>query len=154
MRTKISDEYIRGLVEGDGSFTFSTTTSKRADGSVVKSKVPAFMISMHVRDYDLLCKVRDSMGLDSKVYIYGPYESKDNYNRGKKAVLTVREIGNLKNVVVPFFYNKLVGNRGIQFNDWLGTIGIDPSISEGYKIIYRLHKNGYYAKNAKIAQKV
>lgn len=146
MRQKPSYEYIRGFVEGEGSFNFTSNSYKRMDGTIRKENIPTFSISMHARDYDLLCKIRDVMDLDSNVYLFEPY-IKDGYKRGKKAFLTVREIGNLKNIVVPFFYNRLVGSKGIQFDDWLVTIGKDPLIPERFKIIYRLHKNGFYKNN-------
>ncbi len=41
---KLSYEYIRGLVEGEGCFTFYPTTKKK-DGSY--SKITAFVIGMH-----------------------------------------------------------------------------------------------------------
>jgi len=153
MVKKPSYEYIRGLVEGSGNFTFTSNSYKRADGSTKKSKIPTFTVSMHARDYDLLCKVRDTIGLDNKVYMFEGY-TKDGYNRGKKTFLTVREIGSLKDTIVPFFYGRLVGSRGAQFNDWLTTIGRDPLISEGFRIIYRLHKNGFYKNNPKFVHNV
>ena len=66
----------------------------------------------------------------------------------------MREIGNLKNVIVPFFYNKLAGYRRTQFDKWLEDIGKDPRVPESYKIIYRLHKNNFYKNNQKFVDDV
>jgi len=110
---KLSYEYIRGLTEGEGTFTFSTSHKLRR-------KVPAFALRMHVRDKGLLEIVRDSMGLKNKIYEYD-YKRNDGYKRGPQAILIVREFGQLKNIIVPFFYKRLKGNKGKQFNDWLET---------------------------------
>src|SRR3989344_3681635 len=117
-------DYIRGLVDGEGSFSFSTVTRRLADGEVKRFKIPTFAIGMHERDEDLLIAVRDTIGLPNKVYNYQP-SYKDGYNRGRKAFLIVREFGSLKNIIIPFFYDNLAGFKAIQFNDWLEKIGSD-----------------------------
>ncbi|MDD5710559.1 MAG: LAGLIDADG family homing endonuclease [Candidatus Colwellbacteria bacterium] len=139
LHRKLSCEYIRGLVEGEGSFTFSAwrRTEKR---------VPSFQIKMHARNIDLLRGIRDELGLKNKVYVYH-YPGHDGAKRGPQAMLIVREIGSLKNTIIPLFYNKLAGNRAFEFENWLERIGGDPWVPESYKILYRLHKNGYYRKN-------
>ncbi len=148
MEKKISYEYIRGLIEGEGSFVFTSNSRKNALGEIKKIKIPTFVIGMHERDEPLLCLARDRMGLGNRVYNYKS-SNRDGYNRGRKAFLIVREIGSLKNIVVPFFYDHLIGFKGVQFNKWLDDIGLDPDVPESYKIIYRLHGNGYYKKNPK-----
>jgi len=144
----LSYEYIRGLIEGEGSFTFSTRTRRLPNGKIERFKIPAFAIGMHERDEALLLRVRDTLGLPNKVYNY-QQSNKDGINRGRKAFLIVREIGSLKNIIIPFFYNRLVGHKAIQFNEWLEKIRNDPMVPEGYDILYRLHINGYYAENPK-----
>ena len=141
LKPKLTYDYIKGLVEGEGNFTFSTIKKR-------KRRVPAFQLKMHVRDAGLITAVRDTMGLTNKIYIYD-HPGHDGAKRQPYVLLIVREIGNLKNIVVPFFYNRLVGSKGSQFDNWLDTIGHDPWIPESYKVIYRLHKNGYYRKNPK-----
>src|SRR3989344_8583331 len=138
---KLTHDYIRGLIEGEGTFTFSTYKAR-------ERKVPSFQLKMSVRDTALIQGVVDTLGLDSRVYVYN-HQGHDGHERQRQAMLIVREIGNLKNIVVPFFYNQLAGNKAFQFEDWLECIGHDPWVPESYKIIYRLHKNGYYKKNPK-----
>src|SRR5437764_1363652 len=134
----LSYEYIRGLVEGEGCFTFST--SKTISGGIItKRKVPAFAIGMHERDQDLLYLVRDTLGLKNKVYNYKSPQY-NGHKRGRKAILIVREFGPLKNVIVPFFYKRLQGNKGKQFEAWLEKIGTDPDVPETYKFIYKIYK--------------
>jgi len=145
----MSFEYIRGLIEGEGSFTFCTRNSVSVtSGDVVKALIPTFAIGMNERDKDLLIEVRDKLGLKNKVYIHGPYK-KDGHNRGKKAFLIVREFGALKNIIIPMFYDKLVGNKRIQFENWLEKIGSDSNVPESYKLLYRLHKSGFYKSEGK-----
>ena len=64
-------------------------------------------------------------------------------------VLVVRKFSSLKNVIVPFFYKKLKGNKGLQFINWLEKIGSDPMVPDIYKLLYRLHSSGYFEKNPK-----
>jgi len=144
LHRKLTNDYIRGLVEGEGSFTFSG--NRRSDGTLIR--VPSFQIKMHVRDKALLEGIRDHLGLKNRVYVYD-HQRNDGYKRAPNAMLIVREIGNLKNIIIPFFYNKLASHKAVQFNEWLENIRNDPTVPESYDILYRLHENGYYAKNPK-----
>lgn len=141
MAKEITYDYIRGLTDGEGTFTFSTQRKKHL-------KVPAFSIKMHHRDRALLEKVRDKLGLKNKIYVYD-HPGYDGSNRAPQAMLIVREIGQLKNIIVPLFYGSLVGNKGIQFDDWLDKIYKDPEVPHSYKILPILAKSGYYLKNNK-----
>lgn len=148
-KLKISNEYIRGLIEGEGCFTFSTTgiTIITDNGERIKEKLPTFTIAMHERDEELLRAVRNNMGLiKNTVYNHKPY-LKDGYKRGRMARFLVRDLRHLRNIIVPFFYKKLHGNKGRQFEQWIETIGNDPSIPFRYKNIYFLYKQGFYEKN-------
>ena len=78
---KLSNEYIRGLIEGEGCFSFHTRNAKTPflrNGQKIKEKMTAFCLSMHERDENLIKAVRDHLGLKNKVYIYGPYKG-DGY---------------------------------------------------------------------------
>lgn len=138
MTKKITAEYIRGLTDGEGSFTFCTTNGK--------SKIPSFQLRMNVRDKALVEKVRDFLKIKNRVYVYH-YLGKVGSNRGPQAMLIVREVGNLKNKIVPLFYNELIGYKAEQFNNWIEKIGNDPMVPERFKIIHFLHKRGYFLKN-------
>lgn len=145
----ITFEYIRGLIEGEGCFTFCPT-SKTADGSY--RRVPEFIIGMHERDRQLLIMVRDKMGLNSRIYARKAWRG-DGINRGNTAILMVRDFRQLKDVIIPFFYKRLRGHKGKQFMDWLEKIGSKPGIPDKYKSLYRLYKLGVYDKNPKFTQK-
>src|ERR1051325_8051724 len=142
---KLPYDYIRGLVEGEGSFTFSTTIRKLKNGTIVKSKIPAFAIGMHERDEELLKAVRDTLGLTNKIYNYHN-SNKDGHERGRKVFLIVREFPQIKNIIIPFFYKKLHGNKSKQFIEWLERMS-DVETNEKTKFIYRLYKVGYFDKN-------
>lgn len=113
---------------------------------MLKRKIPAFSISMHERDEELLKLVRDTLGLKNKVYNYN-FPGKDGYKRGRRVFLIVREIESMRNIIVPLFYKRLRGNKGKQFAIWLEEIGKDPNIPLKFRFIYKLHKCGFYDKN-------
>ncbi len=142
----LSYEYIRGLVEGEGCFTFTTTKRKMSNGTIEKFKIPAFAIAMHERDQELLHIMRDTLGLKNRVYNYKSF-NKDGYKHGRRAFLIVREFGQLKNIIVPFFYKRLKGNKGKQFEQWLENIGNDPAVPETFKFIYKIYRAGFYDRN-------
>lgn len=144
---ELTNDYIRGLVDGEGCFTFYTGKIVR-NGMTEKIRIPAFAISMHERDKELIQAVRDHFGIKNAVYTFRPY-LRDGCKRGSKATLVIREFGRLKNVIIPFFYKKLKGYKAKQFESWLERMGADPLVPESYKLLYRLHKSGYYDKNQK-----
>ena len=89
--------------------------------------------------------VRDALGLKNKVYVYD-YKGKDGMNRAPQAMLIVREVGNLKNIIAPFFLGRLLGNKGRQFKDWVDKIGDDPLVPDIYRIIAINCRSGFYEK--------
>jgi len=153
---EISNEYIRGLVEGEGSFTFSTTR-KKVDGT--RYKLPAFVISLHIRDKHLLQMIRDKLGLKSKIYYKIPMVNIQNAKTGVKylserqAILVVRDFQQLKDIIIPFFYKRLRGYKSVQFIEWLEKIGSDSEISDRFKSLYRLYKWEMYDKLPKFTEK-
>ena len=143
------EEYVRGLIEGEGCFTFYPGWKKK-DGH--KSKLPAFVIGMHERDKELLRMIKNTLELRNSIYMRLP-SNKDGYNRGKTAVLVVREFDQLKDIIIPFFYKKLKGYKGKQFMEWLEKIGSDPDVSDRFKSLYRLYKWGMYDNYPKFTEK-
>lgn len=150
---KLPYDYIRGLVEGEGTFTFSTTRSgKLSDGEIKKTKIPAFALKMHERDEELLRAVRNTLGLKNTVYNYYT-PSKDGRPRGRQAMLIVREGPQIKHIIIPFFYKRLYGNKGRQFLEWLEKMGA-PDTSPYTKFINRLYKSGWFDKNPKFLEEL
>ena len=148
----LSEEYIRGLIEGEGCFTFEPKIGRKKE----KVRVPVFAIGMHERDQELLRLVRTSMKLpkinSNTVYVNGPYNYNGCKNNGKIAKLIVRDYLSLKEVIVPFFYGKLRGHKGIQFREWIEKIG-DKNVPYPYRHIFNLHKKGYWGNPNPFAEK-
>jgi len=142
LKRELTDEYIRGLVEGRGSFTFSK--NKKSDGTSVK--IPSFQLKMHIRDRALIKGIRDYLRLNNRIYTYH-YPGKDGYKRDPYVLLIVRDFGSLKNIIIPFFYDNLAGNKRIQFDEWIDKIGVDPMVPDSYKLLCRLHESGFYREN-------
>ncbi|OGY57195.1 MAG: hypothetical protein A2Y84_00260 [Candidatus Colwellbacteria bacterium RBG_13_48_8] len=138
MDRNLSKNYIIGLVESRGSFSFSTQNSR-------KRRVPSFRIKLHVQDLALIEAIKEALGLDNKIYVYSP-KSRDGAKRHPYAMLIVRDVDGLKNKVIPFFYGNFRGRKAFQFNDWLERIGKDPWVSDEFKVIHRLYKSKYYKK--------
>jgi len=151
MYKRLSYEYIRGLVEGEGCFTFCSQSLKRdyKGRTVLRTKIPAFTLSMSQRDNELLGCVKETLGLRNKIYSYPPRIDKFSHNRKGMSLLIIRDVGQLKNVIVPLFYKKLNGNKAKQFENWLENIGLDPDVPKQYKLIHKLYKFGYFDRNQK-----
>ena len=145
MPTNLTNDYIRGLVDGEGSFGFESSQIFMSDGRVGKRKIPSFRIQMHERDELLLWSIKNALGLRNKIYKYGPYQ-RDGIKRGKQVVLAVRDLGQLKNIIIPLFYGRLIGHKRNQFIVWLEKIGTDPEVAEFYRILYHLHLTGYFKR--------
>ena len=143
---EISYEYIRGLVEGEGCFTFCPTY-KKANGRY--ARVPQFIIGMHERDNELLILIRNKLGLKNRIY----RRKGQGVNNIMVSVLTVRDFKQLKDVIIPLFYNKLKGYKSDQFIEWLEKIGRDPDVSDRFKSLYRLYKWGAYDKLPKFTER-
>ncbi len=141
MNIDISFDYIRGLVDGEGCFTFC-----RSGGSRYRDKVPTFSLGMTERDFQLLTIIRDKLGLRNKVYLYGPRKRKDGYKRDGMAILIVRDFGQIKNIIIPLFYKKLIGYKAKQFEEWIENMGSDPDVPEIYQFMKKLYHSGFYEK--------
>ena len=100
----LTPEYIRGLFEGEGTFS----NDRRTDGT----RIPCVTLKMHYRDKELLEGIRDYFGISNKVYEY-------THGGRHYAMLIIRDISTLKNKIVPFFKNQLLGHKGVQFEGWL-----------------------------------
>lgn len=140
---EISCEYIRGLIEGEGCFSFCKIGNFIG---IDKKKIPVFALAMSRRDKNLIKLVKERLGLRNRVYEYGPRQRKDGYKRDGTAILMVRDIGQLKNIIVPLCYKKLFGNKGRQFEEWIEKIGSDPLVLNCHKLIFKLYKCGFYEK--------
>ena len=136
-RLTVSNEYLRGLVEGEGCFTLCRHG---------KAKIPTFALQMHARDTELL------LALSNRLRLHGSlYEIEENnrggIERGPAVRIMVRDAFTIKNVLIPFFYKKLHGHKGQQFEKWISQMGSDIAVSKSFKEIYTLYASGYYDTN-------
>ena len=137
-------------MEGEGCFTFMTQTTKYKDGGIKKYKIPAFVISMHERDEELLRSIRNKLGLKNMIYHYKKYEKNDGYNHGRMSSLVVRDRSQFRNIIIPLFYKRLHGYKGRQFENWIENIGTDEMVPESYKYLYLAYKGGFFDKNLEL----
>lgn len=104
IKERITDDYLRGLIEGEGHFGIDT--------KVNGEKIPCFVLKMHVRDKELIEAVRDHLGVRNRVYEYT--------HQGRHfAQLIIRDIPTLKFKTVPMFHRKVLGFKGTQIEWWL-----------------------------------
>jgi hypothetical protein len=112
---KLSHDFIAGLIVGEGTFYWTKSGSGR---------VPAFAIRLHVRDKELITAVRDSLGLRERIYEY-------THNNRHYVMLIVRNIGSLKNVIIPIIYPRLAGYKRLQFLRWFREF-FSPDIAPAF----------------------
>lgn len=112
------------------------------------------MLAMSEQDKDLIHLVKESLGLRGNIYEYGARKKKDNYNRQGMVILMIRDFGQLKNIIVPLFYKKLIGYKAIQFDEWILKIGNDPSVPKRYNLIHKLYLSGFYDRNQDFLRKM
>ena len=113
------------------------------DGDFFKKKLPAFVLQVSGDNRNLIELVKETLGLKNKIYEY-KHENKRDNNDHTMVILNVRDFGQMKNIIVPFFYKKLKGVKARQFEDWIYKIGNDPDVEEKYKFIYKIYHNGFY----------
>ena len=135
----ITDEYLRGLIETEGCFTYCSVPRRTKEGAK-KASIPTFIFAMHERDRELVEVIKKYMGIDKKLYYYKS-SSKDGYKRGGTVRLVVRDIGTIKNVIVPMFHEKLRGHKGRQFEAWIERM---EKVPDSFKLIPKLCKTGFY----------
>ena len=135
-RNNLSNDYIRGLVEARGESVFYKKKGK---------KIPAFLLIMNIKNKKLIKAVKEKLELKNKVYTYEKKE-KDSKVRSR-AMLIVRDFGQIKNVIIPFFYKGLIGSKGRKFESWIERMGKDPEIDEKYRFIYKIYKEGFFDRN-------
>jgi len=149
---RLSNDYIRGLTDGEGCFTFHANHRKK-NGIIIKEKIPAFAIQMHIRDRWLLVETLEHLGIKGNVYTHKAW-IKDGSNRGDTAKFYVRSLKELQCIVIPFFYKKLAGYKGKQFFEWLKKIGSEPMVASRYKLLYELYKSGYWENENNIPERL
>lgn len=124
---KLSNEFIAGLIVGEGSFYWTYSKTSRIN-------VACFALKMQIRDFDLLVNVGYSLGLDDKIYEY-------NHNSRHYAFLIVRDFEGLRKIISDI-YPFLSGYKKIQFVEWFHGFEKDRT-KEWYGTIYNIFKNRF-----------
>ncbi len=63
------------------------------------------------------------------------------------SILVVRDFGQIKNIIIPLFYKKLIGYKAKQFENWISEMGYNPDVQDRFKLITKIYNNGFYEKN-------
>lgn len=135
---EISYGYIRGLVENSGNFTFLINKGNN-------QKIPCFSLKLNIKDKDLLIEIRNKLGLKNNVYEY-KHPAKDSTRQNIQAIILVRDLGSIKNIIIPLFVGKLVIKKN-SFEKWVFGMGNDLLVPDSYRFIYKLYKAGFYKNN-------
>lgn len=142
---KLPYNYIRGLVEGEGTFTFYTVSRymQTFDGTTKRMKQPAFAIKMHHRDEKLLMSVKYTLGLREKLHKHRPYPRPERPTAAAQVGLIVRDTSDLRDIIIPLFYKRLYGHKGKQFKEWLEKMGNEEMVHYS-QFLNILYKKGYF----------
>jgi len=109
--------WIVGFIMGEGSFTYSKSTSKsNKTGAIAETKVYFSMemsVSQLLINSYLLISIANHIGV-------GPVKL---YNSNSVAILRIFDIKIIQHLILPYF-NKypLLGNKKIQFDLWLKAV--------------------------------
>jgi len=136
---ELTHDYIRGLINGQGCFTFHTVPNRLLGGVVKKVRIPAFILTTHDGEDDSMTAIRKCLNIEKE-----PYRTSRSVFK-----LVIRDLGTLKNIIIPVCYNRLIGYKKQQFETWLNKMGTDPDVPDQYKLLYRLYKRGYFDQNPK-----
>lgn len=117
----LSREFVCGLIVGEGCFSVVYHSRDQR-------YVPTFEIRMHIRDKDLIEKVRDAIGL-TETWVY-------EYTHGGRHYcgFIVRRTATLLNVVIPYFDGYLDGYKKTQFDDWKNFIIVMKNVRINKKL--------------------
>ena len=127
-KMELSLDFIAVLIVGEGTCYWT----KIAYGY----KRPVFALRMHVRDFDLVANVRDSLGVTrEKVYEY-------THNNRHYAFLIVRDIDDIKDIIIPSLWPRLTGYKKEQFKEWFHIFGSADAHPQ-FRFIYDVFKTKF-----------
>ena len=81
------------------------------------------------------------LSLKSKIYTYESTLGRDGYIRSASSMLIIREIGELKNTIIPISEQILTDKKRIKFVNWLKRIRTDDNVPSGYRLMATMFKN-------------
>lgn len=101
MMEKLSEEYITGLVDGEGSFTFYIRNPE--DNSYRKRRIkaePRFYLKLIEKDKKILYKLKDYFGCGN---VYFQKDKRLNHQNCYRYEVANRK--HLEEIIIPFFKN-------------------------------------------------
>ena len=107
MRRNLSNDYIVGLVDGEGSFTvyIKNPQDNKKVGRRVKAE-PRFYIKLIEKDKDILYELKNFFGCGN---VYFQKDTRPNHQHCYRYEVTNRN--DLQNIIIPFFKK-----NDLQFN--------------------------------------
>lgn len=141
----LNDNYIVGLVDGEGSFTVYIRNPDIKKTAKRRNKVePKFYVKFIERDKDILYKLKKFFGCGN---VYFQKDSRFNHQNCYRYEVT--KLQDLENVIIPFFkQNPLILDSKIKdfklFDELVKKIAnkehlTDSGLREMYKIKQKMH---------------
>ncbi len=131
MSPEINPKYLNIIIElfnQKGIFSFSTQGK-------YKYKVPYFCIKSKQSEVYFLKLVKRELGIKSKIYTYSGSIGKDGYFRSGFCMLITRDIGELKDSIIPFSAKYLTGDKLQKFKDWIKNMKKLDMVPSGHRQI-------------------
>ncbi len=108
----LSPDYVTGLVEGEGSFTYFRNSSDRRQLSVV------FALALTKDDYGLILKLREFFGF-GRIYWFGSRKPTEHSgNTRAKRFYRVTRMSDLYRIIKHFDAYPLQGHKGKVYETW------------------------------------
>ena len=131
-----SKEWAAGVLVAAGTLTFSTSK---------KELLPAFVAKLGAEKRGLLIAAVAGLGLKNKVYLHKPRKQGSR----PEAILTIRDLGQLKNKILPVLHSGLFVGKHTMLQDWLWKIENDERVPNRYKILHKLYQGPIYCNKLK-----
>ena len=131
MSPEINLKYLSSIIElfdKKGIFSFSTQGK-------YKYRVPYFCLKSKPAEVYFLKLVKHELGIKSKIYTYNESIGKDGYIRSGFCMLITRDIGELKDSIIPFAAEYLTGDTLRKFKAWIKNMEKFDRVPSGYRQI-------------------
>ncbi|PIT92895.1 MAG: hypothetical protein COU06_02825 [Candidatus Harrisonbacteria bacterium CG10_big_fil_rev_8_21_14_0_10_38_8] len=123
-----TEEYVAGLVNCIGRFTFYTTYRKG-----VKLKTPAFLVSIPASNKYILEVIVATLDLKERIYTHKNIQS-DHVSREKRCILIIRKYGSLRKII-DFSYKYLLPEKILEMESWLAEIDTGTNVVDRFKTL-------------------
>lgn len=135
MKLNLSKDWAYGFLSSSGRLGFYCNSKKE--------KIPSFIVKTGPEKHAMLILAAKIIGLRNKIYFYKYKQGKKNYFQ---ALLIVRDVGQLKNIIIPIFLKLMFVAKQVNLEDWMEEIIKNKAIPERYKVLYRIYRSRFYSK--------